>query len=160
RLTGMNPDARLLVSSDATPNGASKASIRAALVAVAKIATPDDTFVLSFSGHGYTDKQNRFFLFPSDLAGDCKRFDDRSLASSISSDELTEWARPIDAGEIVIILDACYSGASVEAGGFRPGPMGSPGLGQLAYDKRIRILAASQSTQAAAETSWLGMGLL
>jgi uncharacterized caspase-like protein len=59
-----------------------------------------------------------------------------------------------------MILDACYSAASVEAGGFRPGPMGNKGLGQLAYDKRMRILGASQSTQVAAEARSLQMGLL
>jgi hypothetical protein len=38
--------------------------------------------------------------------------------------------------------------------------MGSHGLGQLAYDKRMRILAASQSDAAAMEDSRLEQGLL
>jgi hypothetical protein len=38
--------------------------------------------------------------------------------------------------------------------------MGSRGLGQLAYDKRMRILAASQSDQSAKEDSRFGQGLL
>ena len=59
-----------------------------------------------------------------------------------------------------MILDACYSAANVEGGDFRPGPMGSHGLGQLAYDKRIRVLAASQATQPAGEAGQLGMGYL
>jgi hypothetical protein len=42
---------------------------------------------------------------------------------------------------MAIIIDACHSAASFEGEGFKPGPMGSRGLGQLAYDKRIRILA-------------------
>jgi uncharacterized caspase-like protein len=151
----------LLVSADeAHLDGASKDSIRTALAAFARQATPDDIFVLSYSGHGYTDEEGRFYLFPSDLKGSCANVDAELKTSAISSDELTEWVRPIDAGEMVMILDACYSAASVESGNFKPGPMGSHGLGQLAYDKRIRILAASQSTQAAAETPWLGMGLL
>lgn len=73
---------------------------------------------------------------------------------------MAEWLLPLDAGEIVLILDACYSAASVEAGDFRPGPLGSSGLGQLAYDKRIRVLAAAQSGQLAREPSSLKMGLL
>ncbi len=38
--------------------------------------------------------------------------------------------------------------------------MGSQGLGQLAYDKRIRILTASQSTQTASENASTRMGIL
>lgn len=38
--------------------------------------------------------------------------------------------------------------------------VGSPGLGQLAYDKRMRILAASQPNQAARESDSLHQGLL
>ena len=42
---------------------------------------------------------------------------------------------------MVMIIDACHSAGSVEHEGFKPGPMGSRGLGQLAYNKRMRILA-------------------
>ena len=38
--------------------------------------------------------------------------------------------------------------------------MGNHGLGQLAYDKLIRVLAASQATQPAGEAGALGMGYL
>jgi hypothetical protein len=48
----------------------------------------------------------------------------------------------------------------VEANDFKPGPMGSSGLGQLAYDKRMRILAASQPNQVARESDSLHQGLL
>ncbi len=47
--------------------------------------------------------------------------------------------------------NAYLSAASIEAEGFRPGPLGAKGLGQLAYDKRMRVLAASQSDQSARE---------
>jgi hypothetical protein len=59
--------------------------------------------------------------------------------------------RKVDAADMVLIIDACHSAASIEAEGFKPGPLGSRGLGQLAYDKRMRVLAASQSDQAARE---------
>lgn len=160
RLGSVSVEATLLVSTDADPNGASKASLRAALAEIARQATPDDIFLLSFSGHGYTDAKGQFYIFPSDLIGNCGRADELVLGSAVSSDELSDWLRVIDAGEMIMILDACYSGASVDSGDFKPGPMGSQGLGQLAYDKRIRILAASQSTQAAIEAPWLQMGFL
>ena len=76
------------------------------------------------------------------------------------AEELTEWLRPIDAGQMTFILDSCSSASSVESNNFKPGPMGSSGLGQLAYDKRMRILAASQPNQAARESDTLHQGLL
>ena len=78
----------------------------------------------------------------------------------ISAGELTEWLRGVDAGEMAMIIDACQSAASVEAGDFKPGPMGDQGLGQLAFDKGIRILAAAQANEAAREDRRLGQGLL
>ena len=69
------------------------------------------------------------------------------LKRSISSKELSLWLSPVDAEQMVV--DACHSAASIESEGFKPGPLGSKGLGQLAYDKRMRVLAASQSDQAA-----------
>jgi hypothetical protein len=50
-----------------------------------------------------------------------------------------------------MIVDTCHSEATVAYDGFKPGPMGSRGLGQLAYDKGMRILAASKSGQSAIE---------
>jgi len=44
--------------------------------------------------------------------------------------------------------------------GFKPGPMGDRGLGQLAYDKGMRILAATQADDVALESGSLGQGLL
>jgi hypothetical protein len=53
-----------------------------------------------------------------------------------------------------MIVDTCHSEATVAYDGFKPGPMGSRGLGQLAYDKGMRILAASKSGQSAVEPGW------
>jgi hypothetical protein len=61
---------------------------------------------------------------------------------------------------MTFVLDSCFSAKSVESNGFKRGPMGSRGLGQLAYDKRMRILAASQSDETAGEYASLGSGLL
>lgn len=148
-----------LVSTD-TESGATKDGIRDALKAIAAEATPDDVFFLSFSGHGYGDKSGQFYILPSDIQGSCSGVDKKLLDSAISADELAEWLRPIDAGEMTFVLDACDSASSVEANDFKPGPMGSSGLGQLAYDKRMRILAASQPNQAAHESDLLHQGLL
>lgn len=161
RLTkrGFDVEAVRLVSTD-TESGATKEGIHDALKRIAAEATPDDVFFLSFSGHGYGDKSGQFYILPSDIQGSCSGVDKKLLDSAISADELAEWLRPIDAGEMSFVLDACDSASSVEANDFKPGPMGSSGLGQLAFDKRMRILAASQPNQAAHESDSLHQGLL
>ena len=139
---------------------ASKSIIREQLARIAAQATPDDVFFMSYSGHGYSSTGGEFYILPSDIQGSCREVDDRLLNTAISASELAEWLRPIDAGEMTLILDACFSAESVESGEFKPGPFGSRGLGQLAYDKRMRVLAASQSTEVAHEYEYLQEGLL
>ncbi len=124
-------------------------------------ATPDDLFVLTFSGHGHTERDGRFFMLPSD-SGTNDTITATDLPKLISSHELTEWLRGIDAGQTVLIVDACYAAGAADGGDepFRPGPMGDRGLGQLAYDKGMRILAATQASDIALESDKLGQGLL
>ena len=44
--------------------------------------------------------------------------------------------------------------------GFKPGPMGIRALGQLSYDKGMRISTASQADNVALESSLIRQGLL
>jgi hypothetical protein len=118
--------------------------------------TPDDLVIIAFSGHGYTDRQGHFYLLPSDSGSESS---DAGLTKFVSSDELSHWLREVDAGEMVMVIDACHSAASVPEG-FKPGPMGDRGLGQLAYDKGMQILAATQAADVALESEKLGQGLL
>ena len=136
-----------------------RAGITAPDLRLLQTATPDDAVIVSFSGHGWASGQGDFYLVPSDggLAADRRTPDPRSL---ISSAELTDWMRRVDAGEMAIIIDACHSAASVEADGFKAGPFGDAGLGQLAFDKGIRILAGAQADAVAMEDAGLGQGLL
>jgi WD40 repeat protein/uncharacterized caspase-like protein len=121
-------------------------------------ATPEDLVIVSFSSHGYADERGRFFLFASD-AGKSKDFRD-ALGRAISSDELGAWLRDVDAGELILVVDACHSAASVQGEGFKPGPMGSRGLGQLSYDKGMRILTSTQAEDVALESGLIEQGLL
>ncbi len=122
-------------------------------------ATPDDIVIISYAGHGWADKQGNFYLIPAE--GVWPDDDPQPVVSSLlSTATTTKWLRQIDAGEIAFIIDACHAGASVDAGGFKPGPMGDPGLGQLAFDKGIRILAATQGDNVAIEDANKGHGLL
>lgn len=147
RLSGRPADPRII---ERIPNAASLATAR-----------PGDLVILSFSGHGHADGKGGYFLLPSDIgAGSRPTMTPQILARSISNGELSDWLRDVDAGHLALIVDACHSAATVEAGDFKPGPMGSRGLGQLAYDKRMAILTASQAADVAWEYDALQHGLL
>lgn len=122
-------------------------------------ATPDDLVILSYSGHGWADKRGEFYIVPSEAswAEGEKTPKPESLLSSL---ELAAALQAIDAGEMALIIDACHAAASVQDGSFKPGPLGDPGLGQLAFDKGVRILSATQADDVALEASGLGQGLL
>lgn len=114
--------------------------------------TPDDMVLILFSSHGFADQSGNFYFIPYDTGpGACSVFTETVRQRSISSDELSLWLRDVDAGQMTLIVDACYSTAAIEGSGFKPGPMGSRGLGQLAYDKRMRILTATQADNVAME---------
>jgi hypothetical protein len=134
-------------------------------------ATPDDVALLYIASHGYADPLGKFYIIPSNngepgvtedsltrcqknLKSDCK-LEQTFLQHSISSDELSQWLEPIDSGQMVLVLDSCHSGA-VSGPGFKPGPMGDRGFGQLSYDKGMLVLAATQAEKYALGTLELG----
>ncbi|MHB9132696.1 MAG: caspase family protein [Armatimonadota bacterium] len=123
-------------------------------------ATPDDLVLISWSGHGYADSRGVFYLLPYDIGPAVQSLTPVELGRMVSSDELSLWLREVDAGDLALIIDTCQSAASVEGEGFKPGPMGSRGLGQLAYDKGMRILAGSQADNVAVESDQLKHVLL
>lgn len=122
-------------------------------------ARPDDIVIISFSGHGWADPAGNFYLFPSDASWPAGAAAP-DTATLVSSGDLAKLLLPVRAEEITIVIDACHSAASVATSGFKPGPMGDAGLGQLAFDKGIRILAASQADDVALESAALRQGLL
>ncbi|MDR1242667.1 MAG: caspase family protein [Deltaproteobacteria bacterium] len=124
-------------------------------------SSPDDVVVLTISSHGLTDdKDNKFYIIPADIPGSEKKITPELLARSISADELGDWLTGLDAAEIIMILDTCQSGAALGGESFKPGPMGDKGLGQIAYDKTMRVLSATNENNAAMELGNLGHGLL
>lgn len=123
-----------------------------------KPATPEDFVIISFSSHGYVDKNGIFYILQSDSGvGNTQA---EMVSKSINSNELTLWLRDIDAGEMVMVIDACHSAASVQGDGFKPGPMGSRGLGQLAYNKGMKILTSTNSNDVALESEDVKHGYL
>jgi len=130
-----------------------------------KRAEPEDTVIIYYAGHG-TAQQQRFYLIPHDLGytGDRTKLTESGLntilSHSISDVELEAAVEGLDAGHLLLIIDACNSGQALEAEEKRRGPMNSKGLAQLAYEKGMYILTAAQSFQAALEAAQLGHGYL
>jgi WD40 repeat protein len=147
-----------------TASSAAPAGAPAALAAL-RPAEPEDAVVVYFAGHG-TAQGARFYLLPHDLgyAGRRTQLDAAGLrtivARSISDVEMEHAFERVDAGRMVLIIDACNSGQALEAEEKRRGPMNSKGLAQLAYEKGMYVLTAAQSYQAALEAGQFGHGLL
>jgi uncharacterized caspase-like protein len=155
-------------------NGATKANVKAVLDALAgkqaatasipgaaqlRPARPEDLVLVAFSGHGYRADDGEFYLVPYDVGAGARLGSPEMLARCVSSQDLTTWLRDVDAGQMGMVIDACHSGAFAGEA-FKPGPMGSRGLGQLAYDKGMRILAGTQSDNVAKGSGALEQGLV
>ena len=130
-----------------------------------KPAQPEDAIAIFYAGHGTTQGQ-RFYLIPHDLGyrGDRTELDAAGLQSilqhGISDVELELAVEGLDAGNVLMVIDACNSGQALEAEEKRRGPMNAKGLAQLAYEKGMYILTAAQAYQAALEAAQLGHGYL
>jgi WD40 repeat protein len=130
-----------------------------------KPAQPEDAVIIYFAGHGVA-LDSRFYLIPHDLGYRGKPDDPgedkerQVMASSVSDAEIEQHLETVDAGHLLLIVDACESGKALDPNDKRGGrgPMNSKGLAQLAYDKGMNILTASD--QAALESSHLGHGYL
>lgn len=141
-------------------NQAKKINILTELKKLAETIQPEDGLIVYFSGHG-TAQKDRFYLIPYDIGymGPRKNLSSESLqailAKSISNTELEEAFRGIDAGQLLLVIDACNSGQALDAEERRRGPMNSKGLAQLAYEKGMYVLTASQSVELAFESEAL-----
>jgi uncharacterized caspase-like protein len=127
-------------------------------------AQPEDTVVVFFAGHG-TAFGDRFYLIPHDVGytGPRDRLRnsfEKVLDNGISDQDLEHVFEPVDAANIMLIIDACNSGRALDAEDERHGPLNSKGLAQLAYEKGMYVLTAAQAYQAALESSRLGHGYL
>jgi WD40 repeat protein len=152
---------RLLLDKDATRKG-----ILDAIRDYSAQARPEDTFVIFFAGHGIAEGK-RYYLLPHDMSFPGTP-SELSLAaasvldqSAVSDEDLRKTLSSEQASTAALILDACQSGALTGDNLLeRRGPMNSNGLRQLAYDKNMFLLAASLSTQSAAEQASIGDGVL
>jgi len=144
---------------------ATKANITRKLIDLSTRVQPEDAVIVFFAGHG-TAHGNQFYLMPHDLGYRGRR--DRLsrvglqtiLRHSISDRDLEKLFEGIDAGQLLLVIDACNSGQALEAEEKRRGPMNSKGLAQLAYEKGMYVMTAAQSYQAAMEAAKFGHGYL
>jgi WD40 repeat protein/uncharacterized caspase-like protein len=126
---------------------------------------PEDSVFIYFAGHGAAPgkESKRFYFIVQDFvpgATASKQKSAETLPGTINDLELGVIAEKIDAGNVVLIIDACQSGATLASDDPRQGPMNSQGLAQLAYEKGMYILAAAQADEAAKELSQYDHGLL
>ena len=154
----------------ATPHQKGTATTRSAEKITVDLSTlqpaqPEDAVFVYYAGHG-TASGPRFYLIPHDLGytGSRTEIDEAGLKAildhSISDRDLEQAFEKIDAGRLLLVIDACNSGQALEAEEKRRGPMNSKGLAQLAYEKGMYVLTASQGYQAAQEAAQLGHGFL
>lgn len=157
---------------------AKKQSILNALVALSKKVQPEDAVIVYFAGHGTIGScwsgapardraSDRFYLVPYDLGYSGKlparcvqSMLDTIVRHSISDVDLEQAFELMDAGQLLLVIDACNSGRALESEEKRRGPMNSRGLAQLAYEKGMYVLSAAQSFQAAKAPKRLGHGYL
>lgn len=116
-------------------------------------STPSDAVFIYFAGHG------------GGFAGDYRLIAANAVVGAgladgtVSADQIRVALESLQADRAVIIIDACESGQALDQVDARAGPLAGRSLAQLAYDKAIFILSASQSTQAAHELQRLGHGV-
>ncbi|MEW6686864.1 MAG: caspase family protein [Candidatus Edwardsbacteria bacterium] len=114
---------------------------------------PQDAVLIYLAGHG-ENIQDKWYFIPHELTypereGEVK-------AKGISSDELSGLIKNIRAQKILVLVDACKSGAVLVA--FR-GFEDRKALSQLSRSTGVHIIAASTKDQFAAEVKELGHGV-
>lgn len=114
---------------------------------------PQDAVLIYLAGHGENINEKWYFI-PHELTYPEKEEDVKSKA--ISSDELSILIKNIKAQKILVLIDACKSGAALIA--FR-GFEDRKALAQLSRATGVHIVAASSKDQFATEVKELGHGI-
>ena len=142
---------------------ATGAKIRVALDQIAKTSAPQDVVFLYFAGHGEVapatanSKEETFFFLPADARQMILK--ERVREFGLAGREIDARISKIAARKIVLVYDACKSGAAI-TGATRGVEEERLALAQLARAQGIHILAASTAQQYAGEVRALGHGIL
>jgi uncharacterized caspase-like protein/WD40 repeat protein len=116
---------------------------------------PEDGVFLFFAGHGGASAKH-FYLLPTDFNPHTHVTSPESEA--ISEEMLGSALENISPARSFLVIDACQSGKALDNNGMAAGPMNNTGLAQVAYEKGLYILAASQATEDAMEAPQLAGG--
>ena len=114
---------------------------------------PQDVVLIYLAGHGDNINEKWYFI-PHELTYPEREEDVKT--KGISSDELSGYMKNIKAQKILVLIDACKSGAVLVA--FR-GFEDRKALSQLSRSTGVHIIAASTKDQFAAEVKDLGHGV-
>jgi WD40 repeat protein len=133
---------------------ATKSRLIALLDEIGKTMKKEDVFIFFYAGHGSTEN-SVFYFITSEITG---MYQDEKLKNALSVTELQEKFRMLPALKQVAFIDACQSGASVEALAMR-GATEEKALAQLSRSSGIHVMASSESDQQSAEIKSLGHGV-
>ena len=114
---------------------------------------PQDAVLIYLAGHG-ENINDKWYFIPHELTYPEREEDVKT--KGISSDELSGYIKNIRAQKILVLIDACKSGAVLIA--FR-GFEDRKALSQLSRSTGVHIIAASTKDQFAAEVKDLGHGV-
>jgi WD40 repeat protein len=142
-----NVDIRVIYNEQAT-----KENIVSELSQLQNI-NPQDVVLIYLAGHGDNVNEKWYFI-PHELTYPEREEDVKT--KGISSDELSGYMKNIKAQKILVLIDACKSGAVLVA--FR-GFEDRKALSQLSRSTGVHIIAASTKDQFAAEVKDLGHGV-
>jgi len=131
---------------------ATKENITAKLKQLENI-NPQDAVLIYLAGHG-ENINDKWYFIPYELTYPEREEDVKT--KGISSDELAGYIKSIKAQKILMLIDACKSGAVLIA--FR-GFEDRKALSQLSRSTGVHIVAASTKDQFAAEVKELGHGV-
>lgn len=139
-----------IASADLTNGKATRTQILAALDGL-KTAKPEDSVILFLSGHGVTDDSDWYFL-PSDATAD-------DPDSWISASKIRGALEKSGAQRVFVIIDACYSGGTVE-NFYAVTSFQKRFLTNGLRSSGIQVLTATRRDQLAPESAELGAGFL
>jgi DNA-binding beta-propeller fold protein YncE len=131
---------------------ATRAGVLARLAALRSTRT-DDVVVVYLAGHGETLGDEWYFI-PNDLTQPERN--ERLVSDGVSSHELAAALKAMPARKVVILIDACKSGAAIA--GFR-GLEERRVLAQLSRASGTHLIAATSKEQSATELQLLGHGV-
>lgn len=122
-------------------------------LAALKKSAPSDTVFVYFAGHGGGFAKDYRLIAVDGTVGK------EITQGTVSATQIRDTLEPMQADRAVIIIDACESGQTLDQVDARAGPLAGRSLAQLAYDKAIFVISASQSREAAIELQRLGHGV-